>query len=280
LSTYLANISSWISQNPNDVVTLVLVNSDDLAPTYFTSAFQSAGLTNKVYTPPSGQLSLSSWPSLGTLIDAGTTLVVFMDYEADFSSVPYIIDEFSNMFEDAYDVTSSTWDCSVNRTSGNPAVQMMMINHFLDSSYNLAGTELLVPNKAMLSTTNAASGQGSIGQHTSNCAGIWGRNPNHILLDFYDSNGIQPFDLAAQLNGISDPTNTVTPGTAATSTGASGTGTGSVTGTGTGTSSSQTAVISQAKLSGAGRGTGPLRGVATGLIATLGLVAGSMALFA
>jgi 3D (Asp-Asp-Asp) domain-containing protein len=38
---------------------------------------------------------------------------------------------------------------------------------------------------------------------------LWGRPPNHILLDFYDSNGNSPFNVAAQLNGVSAPTNTV-----------------------------------------------------------------------
>ena len=79
-----------------------MVNIDDLPPTSFTSAFTSAGLNNHTYSPPSGAIPLTSWPTLGTLIDAGTTLVVFMDEEADFSSVPFIIDEFSNMWEDAY----------------------------------------------------------------------------------------------------------------------------------------------------------------------------------
>lgn len=36
------------------------------------------------------------------MIDAGTTVVVFMDNSADFASVPYLIDEFSNMWEDPY----------------------------------------------------------------------------------------------------------------------------------------------------------------------------------
>ncbi len=117
LESYLAKVAAWVTSNPNDgqshqtpsplllmssVVTLVMVNIDDLPPTAFTSAFTSSGLLNKTYTPSSATTSLYSWPTLGTLIDAGTTVVVFMDAEADFTSVPYIIDEFSNVFEDAY----------------------------------------------------------------------------------------------------------------------------------------------------------------------------------
>ena len=102
LQSWLSSVATWVSSNPDEVITLVLVNYDDLPPTSFTSAFQSSGIQSHVYSPPSASTQLSAWPTLGTLIDAGTTVVVFMDFEADFSSVPWIIDEFSNMFEDAY----------------------------------------------------------------------------------------------------------------------------------------------------------------------------------
>jgi hypothetical protein len=87
---------------PRAVISILIVNSDNLPPTAYTSAFDSAGLTNYTYSPSSSSTTLSAWPTLGTLIDAGTRVVVFMDYDASFSSVPWIIDEFSNMWEDAY----------------------------------------------------------------------------------------------------------------------------------------------------------------------------------
>jgi hypothetical protein len=31
------------------------------------------------------------------------------------------------------DVTSTNWDCAVNRTDGSAGSQMMLINHFLDN---------------------------------------------------------------------------------------------------------------------------------------------------
>jgi len=163
LESYLAKVASWISSNPNDVITLVMVNIDDLPPTAFTSAFTASNLSNHTYSPPSATVSLFSWPTMGTLVDAGTTLVVFMDQEADFSSVPYIIDEFSNMWEDTYggssdgasghdsrvmgmvDVTTSDWSCATNRSSGNPGSTMMLVNHFLDSvRRQLSGVNLML----------------------------------------------------------------------------------------------------------------------------------------
>ena len=55
-----------------------------------------------------------------------------MDYNADFNSVPWIIDEFQNMFEDAYDVTDTQWGCAANRSSSSPSSSLLMVNHFLD----------------------------------------------------------------------------------------------------------------------------------------------------
>jgi hypothetical protein len=79
-----------------------MVNIDNLPATTFATAFQSAGLASHTYSPATAAPALSDWPTLGTLIDAGTTVVAFMDNQADFTSVPYLIDEFSNIWEDAY----------------------------------------------------------------------------------------------------------------------------------------------------------------------------------
>ncbi|ORY34853.1 PLC-like phosphodiesterase [Naematelia encephala] len=271
LSDYLTKVATWMSSNTQEVVTLVLVNSDDLPPTSFTSAFTTAGLDSKVYSPSSSSLALSDWPTLGTLIDNGTPLVVFMDYEADFSSVPWIIDEFSNMFEDAYDVTDTTWGCAVNRTSGSASSQMMLVNHFLDTTYTIGNTQFWVPDKDAINTTNS---EDSIGSHVTNCLSLWGRNPNHILLDYYDSNGDSPFDLVANLNSVSAPTNTVTAGTVGS--------TASASSSGTGTGNVATASGTNSKLSAAGRGVNILGGPGVWIgmaIGALGIVGGGMGLF-
>jgi len=61
------------------------------------------------------------------------------------------------------------------------------------------------------------------------------RKPNIILLDFYDRTGNVPFNYAASLNSIANPSNTVTIGTASAT-------------------ASQTAVVSSSSLTGAGLG--------------------------
>ncbi|KIR73730.1 hypothetical protein I310_02403 [Cryptococcus deuterogattii CA1014] len=270
MSDYLTTVASWVNDNPNDVITILIVNSDNLPPTSFSSVFESAGLASKVYTPSSQPTQLSDWPTLSDMIDAGTTVVAFMDYEADTSSVGYLLNEFAAMWEDPYDVTDQEFGCAVNRSSGDTGAQPFLINHFLDkvsrdrkTSYNLiltfhqtysfASTQFFIPNKDKLNETNAETGTGSIGYHVDNCRQLWGRNPNHILLDFYDSNGNSPFNVAASLNGVSAPTNVVAAGSA------------------TATSSGSAAAVSTKSLSGSGLS---VEGVAKGITLGLGVMLG------
>ena len=74
------------------VISLLIVNSDNVAPSEYDTVFKAAGLDTLAYAPESASLPASGWPTLGSLIDSGKRLVVFLDAEADFTSVPYLID--------------------------------------------------------------------------------------------------------------------------------------------------------------------------------------------
>ena len=88
--------------------------------------------------------------------------------------------EFTNMWETAFDVTDPAFDCSVNRTHGDASTQLSTINHFLDEDGILG---VLVPDVAALNTTNAVSGPGSVGLQAQQCGAEYGRNPNFLLVD-------------------------------------------------------------------------------------------------
>jgi len=128
-----------------------------------------------------------------------------MDYEASFTSVPYIIDEFSNMWEDYYDVEDpSGFNCTVQRSSGGDTTgQMYLINHYLYTESELFGGETPVPDKAALPVTNAVSGAGSLGEEAgTTCIALHGRAPTFLLVDFYDWGQGSVFQVAANLNGV------------------------------------------------------------------------------
>lgn len=197
LQAYLTTVKTWLDANPNEVLSLLIVNYDDLPPTNYDTVFKLVGLDTMSYSPSSSSLSESSWPTLGSLIDSGKRLITFMDYEADFTSVPYIIDEFTNIWETAYDVTTS-FDCNVNRSNSNTATSMYLINHFLDTL--VLGQP--APDLSQANQTNAVSGTNSLGQQFSLCVSQQGRNPNFMLVDFYEYGGGSVFEVAATANGV------------------------------------------------------------------------------
>ncbi len=73
-------------------MTLLIVNSDNFVATEYDTVFKAASLDTLSYSPTSSNMTRDTWPTLNTLIDAGTRLVTFLDNGADFASVPYLID--------------------------------------------------------------------------------------------------------------------------------------------------------------------------------------------
>lgn len=59
---------------------------------------------------------------------------------------------------------------------------MYIVNHFLD--VDLLG--ILIPDTGADATTNAATGNGSIGAQADLCYSIYGRMPNFILVDDFN----------------------------------------------------------------------------------------------
>jgi len=202
LETYLSSVKTWLDVNPTDVVTLLIVNSDDLAASTFATAFQTTRLSSLAYAPGTAALSKSAWPTLSALISTRKPLVVFIDNSADVSTVPYILPHFSNTWENPYGQTSTPFNCSVDRIdAGSPAGNLMyLVNHYLDTSFTLFGTTVYVPDTAKLSTTNSVA---SVMADADNCASLHGGvYPTYVLTDFYDVGGGSVFEAAARMNGV------------------------------------------------------------------------------
>ena len=183
------------------VVTLLIVNSDNLAATQFASVFVAAGVNTLSYSPQSASLPASGWPTLGSLIDAGTRLVTFLSTTANFDTAPYLIDgeysvlhptprapfpnalaEFSNIWETPFNTVDKTaFQCQKDRGTGDVSTSMFLINHYLDTL--LLGNP--IPDVANANLTNAASGAGSLGEEVAVCAGLYNRYPNFLLVDVW-----------------------------------------------------------------------------------------------
>lgn len=212
LETYLSEVMTWLKANPREVITILWVNGG-FDPTVWQSAYQSTGLLNYTYTPPSstnGVLSLADWPTLTELITNGTRVISFLDTGADFASVPWLLDEFSNVWETRYDITTTTgFDCALdrpyasqNQSSIPQAQKLSLINHFLD--YTLGTTGIEIPNATFAGVTNSISCEsGSLALQVESCLSTIGRPPNFFLVDFFDQAGAGPVLAAALYNNIS-----------------------------------------------------------------------------
>ncbi|KAG4033779.1 hypothetical protein MFRU_004g02820 [Monilinia fructicola] len=194
---YLSDIKKWLDANPNEVVSLLLTNGDNIPVGNFSAVMEASGLANYAYTPPH-TLAIDEWPTLQEMITAGDRLVMFLDYGADTNIAPYVLPEFSYFFETAYDVTTPTFPtCTLDRPPGSNGDGLLpLINHFLD--VDILG--ILVPDRSAAAKTNAATGVGSIGAQADLCTETWGRKPRVMLLDFFNTGNA----LAAQntLNGL------------------------------------------------------------------------------
>jgi hypothetical protein len=224
--TYLKKLQAWLVANPTEVVTLVIVNIDNLPAATYAQGYQAAGLVELAYVPPQASMVLADWPTLGAMIDSGKRLVTFMDHQADFGTVPYIIDEFPNMWETPFDVMEQSFPCDVNRTAGatDPSNKMYLINHYLYEAVTIVGVSTLGPAKSKLEITNGVSGPGSLGAEVDTCVAAHKNPPNILLVDYYSYGEGSVFQVAASINGVTyaptkpiappNPTNTATtPGT-------------------------------------------------------------------
>lgn len=80
LVSFLETVKTWLDGNPNEVVTLLITNGDNVNITEFDSAFDQSGIKKYAFVPSSSPnpLSINDWPTLQELIDAGTRLVAFL----------------------------------------------------------------------------------------------------------------------------------------------------------------------------------------------------------
>lgn len=212
LESWLSEIKSWMDSNTGDVVTILLVNSDNATPAELATEFTNSGITQYAYTPPSTTTAPSTWPTLQTLINDGTRLMTFVaaiDTSSLDSTNSYLMDEWNFIFENPYDNTSpSNFTCTPNRPSNvagsiseTQSLNLMsLMNHFLDEDEAFG---IQVPNiNAIANTNSPGSAVGQLGGAASSCKTAYGKTPNFLLVDFFDQGpAIATVD---SLNGVTN----------------------------------------------------------------------------
>jgi len=209
LVDYLTTVREWVDQNPYDVVTILMGNSDVLTPQNFTDPISSSGLQDYVYTPPTVPMSIDQWPTLAEMILTRKRVVIMLDYEADQTAIPWLLDEFANMWETPFSPTDRDFPCTQDRPPHlgreTSLDRMYMANHNLNVDIQIAGLNIDIPASTELNETNAVTGYGSAGNMSESCQAMWdGRPPNFILVDFYNIGSFNGsvFQVAADANGV------------------------------------------------------------------------------
>ncbi|KAI9708093.1 MAG: hypothetical protein M1820_004297 [Bogoriella megaspora] len=205
---YLTTVAEWVRSHPFDVLTILIANGDLQPVDVFVDPIQASGLGPYLYVPPEIPMGLDDWPTLSQMILTSKRVVVFMDYNANQSAVPYILDQFSQMWETPFDPTNASFPCTVDRPPSlsrqDAQSRMYLMNHNLNLQISFAGQSLLVPNTALINTTNNGSeaGIGSLGSSAANCSSDWNRAPNFLLVDYYNEPNGTVFEVAAQMNNV------------------------------------------------------------------------------
>lgn len=206
LKEWMTGVAKWVSEHPYDVVTILISNALYTNYTAYISPIEESGLKQFAYTPPKDPMSLTDWPTLGSMILQSQRVVLFMDYESNQRSVPYLLDQFIHIWETPFNPTSRSFPCTIDRPPGlspqDAAGRMYLANHNLNTELSVLGNSLLVPTRPLLEETNAVSGMGSLGEAAERCEERWGRPPNWLLVDYYNVGNGSVFEVAAKMNGV------------------------------------------------------------------------------
>ncbi|RMD39623.1 hypothetical protein DV735_g5501, partial [Chaetothyriales sp. CBS 134920] len=215
LTDWLAKVKNWLDENPNEVVTVLLVNSDNQKSWVLHARFEEANITSYAYTPPSttSPPEYGSWPTLSSLISANKRLITFIATLPDTpsSEAAYLLNEFTFLFENPFANTAySDFVCTPDRpssvrddTSAALSANLLpAVNHFL---YKEELLSIEIPAVDNITTTNSAatSPQGTLGQSAAQCASEFGRNPSFLLVDFFDQGPAMA--VVDSMNGVTQP---------------------------------------------------------------------------
>jgi hypothetical protein len=177
----LGEITRFLDDNPNEVVSIIFENYITHAQT--ASAFEDSDLLGYVYAHAVGD----PWPSLRTLIDANTRLVVFQEKLPQEDEYPWLMNIWDHAWETPFSFGApEDFVCDPNR--GNPDNPLFLLNHFLTG---LGGApelaEMVNYDPLFIDRAEQCEEEGAA-------------LPNFVAVDFYDIGDL--FEVVDSLNGF------------------------------------------------------------------------------
>ncbi|KAI6248031.1 hypothetical protein HI914_03623 [Erysiphe necator] len=206
ITEYLGEVQDWVSSHPYDVVSILLGNGDYRPVTQIAPYVEESGLVPYAYLPSKIPMMKDDWPTLSSMILTGKRVLFFMDYQANQTAVPWIMDQFSQMWETPFSPTDRAFPCTVERPPGllppDASQRMYIMNHNLNYEISILGNSLLVPNLPLLNVTNNVTGYGSLGENAQGCNDTWHYPPKFLNVDYYNIGNGSVFQVAAKFNNV------------------------------------------------------------------------------
>ncbi|KAF2471902.1 PLC-like phosphodiesterase [Lindgomyces ingoldianus] len=210
LEDYLHTVASWLVSHPYEIIAIMMGNDGRVAPTSYVAPFTNAGLISYLYTPLYPNLTLDQWPTLEEMILQNKRVVVMLDYLANQTEVPWLLDQFAYQWQTPFSPVDSSFPCTQQRPPNEAEDisrnKMYMINHNLNIPIALEAGDasILIPAYTLLNELNAVEGNGSLGQNVKKCTAMWGRPPNWLLVDYYNFGNFNGsvFEVAAAANNV------------------------------------------------------------------------------
>lgn len=173
----LTEIASFLDTHEQEL--LIVIFQDAIPSADTASALVDAGLGGRLLAYEPGM----SWPTLGELLDSGSSLLVALESGA--ADQPGLIPAWSLFADTPYSFTSAgEFSCEENR--GGPESPLFLMNHWI-------GDPLPDPDEAAI--VNEAE---LLAARAEQCAWERGRVVNFIGVDFYDLGDL--FEVSRSLN--------------------------------------------------------------------------------
>ena len=223
LRDWLSSIKEWLDSNTNDIVTILLVNSDNAPLSDLDSEFEASGLKSLAYTPspPDSEGKDTEWPTLQSMLDARKRLVTFIASPSPSPSSPqqqsssdkdedketsYLLNEWTHIFETPYNVTTpSGFTCTPDRPSTSPSVmdgKLPLVNHMLYTSLGM-NVQTASPDTASIINGDTGAGEGNLGDAVDACGKDYGEKKKKVwgvLIDFVDVG--KAIEVVDRVNGV------------------------------------------------------------------------------
>ena len=185
LLSILEEIQDFLEANDKEIVTIILESYT--SANAIENVLYLAGLSNYLYTQDS---SASLWPTLQTMINDNTRLVVFSDIDDAVSGQEWYHYVWDYAVETNYSANSiNDFNCDFNR--GDSLNDLFILNHFITTIFGVGDQ-----NEAATINSNPF-----FIDRANQCMQVKGKFPNFVTIDFFElGDGLEVVSELNQLN--------------------------------------------------------------------------------